>query len=284
MMDPETQGKSSKPTHIDIDNILATKLPNKRIPKFAVNYLKRIVHQDEINQHFINAFGKRGLDFTEFTLDTLLQVDCKLKNEENLPSAEDGKRYIFASNHPLGGIDGMIILLLLGRHYKNSRVRAFVNDLLMYLEPMQELFIPVDKSSNRQNREYAKLVEECYESDTHLVTFPAGACSRLMKGEVRDFEWRKNFIAKAIKYKRDIVPIYFEGANSKFYYRLSKWRTLLGIKTNIEMLYLADEMFRQKGKTVALKIGKPIPWQTFDKTKTLNQWAAEVRETVYKMQ
>ncbi len=271
----------NKPTQIDIDAIFKEKAPKMRIPKFVISYVKRIAHQDEINQHFIDAHGKKGLDFTQATID-MLSVTCELENAENLPEANDGKKYIFASNHPLGGIDGMIILLLLGRKY-GDKVRAFVNDILMYLEPMRDLFIPINKLGGGQGRTGVQMIDQIYESDTTIVTFPAGACSRIIRGTVQDFEWKKNFIAKAVKHQRDVVPIFFDGQNSKFYYRLSKWRIRLGIKTNLEMLYLADEMFKQRGKTVSVKIGKPIPWQTFDKSKTHTEWAAWVREQSYKL-
>jgi len=147
---------------------------------------------------------------------------------------------------------------------------------------MREMFVPVNKTG-AQSKDHAEKMQVLYESDNHLVTYPAGMCSRKVKGNIVDLEWKKNFISKAVQYERDVVPIYFEGRNSNFFYNLANLRKFLHIKINIEMLYLADEMFKQKGKTFTIRIGKKIPWQTFDKSKSHSEWAQWVKEIVYKM-
>jgi putative hemolysin len=116
-----------------------------------------------------------------------------------------------------------------------------------------------------------------------MLYFPAGLCSRLIKGEITDLEWKKNFIKQARKYNRDIVPIYFSGQNSKFFYRLAKIRKAIGIKFNIEMIFLPDEMFRQKNSIFDVIIGKPIPISSIDNTKNLQQWCEEIREKCYEL-
>ncbi len=272
--------EKKKLTHIDVESVLKAKAPKKRIPKFLINYLKKIIHQDEVNEFFVALDGKENADFMEGALDRF-EITRNIIGTENLPDKNDGKRYIFASNHPLGGMDGMVMGSMLGERY-DDKVKVFVNDILMFLEPMQGMFLPINKHGG-QNRDNAKMIDDFYKSDYHMVTFPAGVCSRLIKGKIQDFEWKKNFIVKAVKHQRDIVPVFFEGRNSNFYYNLSKWRMRFGVKLNLEMFYLSDEMFKQQGKTFTLKIGKPIPWQTFDKSKTPTEWAAWVRETVYKM-
>lgn len=270
---------SEKIINIDIAKVLKQKAPKTKVPKFIVNYLRRIVHEDEFNIFFKANPHLKNLDFIEAAFN-YLEVTTNIEGIENLPPKEG--RYIFASNHPLGGLDGVATGYLLGKEY-DGKVRFFSNDLMMNLHPMRDMFVPVNKTG-AQSKDHADLMQKLYESDNHLVTYPAGMCSRKIKGKIVDLEWKKNFISKAIQYQRDVVPIYFEGRNSNFFYNLANLRKFLGIKFNIEMMYLPDEMFRQKGKKFTIRIGKPIPWQTFDKSKTHSQWAMWVKDIVYKME
>lgn len=264
---------------IDIDNILRTKAPDKckYIPKFVISYLKKIVHQDEINPFLAESKDKIGVDFLEATMD-FLDIHIKVKGEENLP--KDGL-YTFVSNHPLGGQDGVALGYILGKHY-NGKVKYLVNDLLMNLRNLAPLFIPVNKTGS-QGRNFPAMVEAGFKSDNHLIMFPAGLCSRRQNGVIKDLEWKKSFIVESVKSQRDIVPIHFEGRNSNFFYNLANISKMLGIKFNIAMVYLADEMFKNRHKTFTITIGKPISWQTFDKSKTPAQWAEYVKEIVYKL-
>lgn len=264
---------------IDIDNILRTKAPDKYkyIPKLVISYLKKIVHQDEINPFLAESKNKIGVDFLEATMD-FLDIHIKVKGEENLP--KDGL-YTFVSNHPLGGQDGVALGYILGKHY-NGKVKYLVNDLLMNLRNLAPLFIPVNKTGS-QGRDFPAMVEAGFKSDNHLIMFPAGLCSRRQNGVIKDLEWKKSFIVESVKSQRDVVPIHFEGRNSNFFYNLVNISKMLGIKFNIAMIYLADEMFKNRHKTFTITIGKPISWQTFDKSKTPAQWAEYVKEIVYKL-
>lgn len=264
---------------IDIDNILRTKAPDKYkyIPRFVISYLKKIVHQDEINPFLAESKDKIGVDFLEATMD-FLDIHIKVKGEENLP--KDGL-YTFVSNHPLGGQDGVALGYILGKHY-NGKVKYLVNDLLMNLRNLAPLFIPVNKTGS-QGRNFPAMVEAGFKSDNHLIMFPAGLCSRRQNGVIKDLEWKKSFIVESVKSQRDVVPIHFEGRNSNFFYNLANISKMLGIKFNIAMVYLADEMFKNRHKTFTITIGKPISWQTFDKSKTPAQWAEYVKEIVYKL-
>ena len=262
---------------IDIAKVLKNKAPHTKVPKFVVNYLRRIVHENEFNVFFSQNPTLKNIEFIEAGLN-YLGVNIEVQGEENLPS--DGK-LIFASNHPLGGLVGVATGCLLGKVYE-GKLRFFSNDLMMNLHPMRDMFVPVNKTG-AQGKGHAEMMQELYESDSHLLTYPAGMCSRKINGKIEDLVWQKNFISKAIQYQRDVVPIYFEGRNSNFFYNLARIRKFLGIKFNIEMMYLADEMFKQKGKSFTVRVGKPIPWQTFDKSKPHAQWAQWVREIVYEM-
>jgi len=263
---------------IDVAKVLKTRAPHTRVPKFIVNYLKKIAHEDEFNRFFEENPDLKNMDFIEAGL-KLLGATTSISGKENLPP-KDG-RYIFASNHPLGGLDGMATGYLIGKEY-DGKVRFFSNDLLTNLHPLKDMFIPVNKFG-AQTRLHAEMMHDLYSSDNHLVTFPAGMCSRKVKGKIVDLEWKKNFISKSIQYQRDVVPIYFEGRNSNFFYNLANLRKFFRIKFNVEMMYLADEMFKQRGKHFTIKIGKKIPWQTFDKSKSQSEWAAWVKDIVYSM-
>jgi len=263
---------------IDVAEMLKQKMPNTRVPKFAINYLRRIVHEEKFNRFFSQNPDLKNLKFIEAAF-KYLEVTTVIEGIENLPPK--GGHYIFASNHPLGGLDGVATGYLLGKEY-DEKVRFFSNDLMMHLHPMREMFVPVNKTGV-QSKDHAEQMQALYESDNHLLTYPAGICSRKVNGKICDLEWKKNFISKAVQYERDVVPIYFEGRNSNFFYNLANLRKFLHVKVNIEMLYLVDEMFKQKGKTFTIRIGKPIPWETFDKSKTQTEWAAWVKNIVYKM-
>jgi putative hemolysin len=265
---------------IDIEAILRSKAPKyyKYIPKFVISYLKKIVHQEEINGFLTGeGKGKTGVDFLEACM-TFLDIRIEVKGEENLPS--DGA-YTFVSNHPLGGQDGISLGYVLGKHY-DGHIKYLVNDLLMNLKGLAPLCIPINKTG-RQAKDFPRMVEAGFASDEQLIMVPAGLCSRRTNGVIRDLEWKKTFVAKSIQYQRSVVPVHFGGRNSDFFYNLANVCKFLGIKFNIAMLYLADEMFRNRHKTFTVTIGKPISWQTFDKSKSPAQWAEYVKDIVYKL-
>ncbi len=267
------------PFLVDVDHILQTKASNKKLPRFVVNYLKKIIHQKEVNGFLSTKSHLKNENFVEAALE-FLNITITVEGRENFPPKEG--RYIFAGNHPLGGMDGMVNGMIVAKEYGRP-VRFISNDMLLYLKPMQDMFVPVNKFGPSMSRENARIMAEMYESDDNLVTFPAGICSRKTKGVICDLEWKKNFITKAIEYKRDVVPMYFEGKNSRFFYNLANLRKFLGIKFNIEMMYLADEMFKQRGNHFTIKVGKAIPWQTFDKSKTHQEWAQWVKDKTYEL-
>jgi putative hemolysin len=259
---------------------LKSKLGKKAemIPSFVVNYLSRLIHQDEINDIIVKFNDLYGVDFMN-ALIGYFNIRLIIKNEENLP--KDGLCYIFASNHPLGGLDGICLSAIIGNHY-DKKIRYLVNDLLLNIPNLQTIFVPVNKHG-AQKKDSVKQMEEAFSSGNQIITFPAGLCSRKQKGKIYDLEWKKSFIQKAIEYKRNIVPVYFEGANSNFFYRFANFRKRFGIKFNIEMLLLSDEMFKNKNRTFNITIGNPIAYQTFNTDKKPAEWAEEIKKTVYKL-
>lgn len=263
---------------IDLDEVLREKAPKKSkyVPRFLMNYLKRIVHQDRLNEFIRYGDGRIGVDYLKAMLE-YTGVTVKVEGLENIPS--DLEPSIFVCNHPLGAIDGVGVGYALGSYF-DGKIRYMVNDLLMNLPGFAPLCIPINKTGH-QSRKLPEQVREELSSDNHLILFPAGVCSRRKHGLVRDLPWGKQFIVQAQKMQRDVVPMYFSGCNSNFFYRLATIREALGIKFNIEMLFLVDELFRNEGKTFTLTIGKPIPYTTFTKDKKSHEWAQYVRNIVY---
>jgi 1-acyl-sn-glycerol-3-phosphate acyltransferase len=268
----------SEAPQIDVEKVLFAKNPSlaKAVPGFLVRYLKRIVHQDELNL-FLREWGHlKDADLIKAGLKHFY-IKYKVFGSENIPATG---RYIFVSNHPLGGLDGLVFIYELSKYFAD--IKFPVNDILTSIENLSGIFLPVNKHG-AQGREAARKIEEAYASEGQVLYFPAGLCSRKRRGVIKDLLWHKSFINKAIEHKRDIMPAYFSGRNSDFFYNLANIRKFLGIRANIEMLYLADEMFRQKDKEILLVFGKSIPWETFDKTKSPLEWAAWVKSKTYEL-
>jgi hypothetical protein len=264
---------------IDIRKVFHAKNPKLAgmLPGFVFRYLERIVHQKDINDFLDRHGDKYGLDFIRVAIEEF-NVKVTFTGVENLPAA--GK-FIFASNHPLGGFDGMILLNLISRYY--SEVRSLTNDILMNVANLTDVFLPINKHG-KLDTEAAEILDRAFRSDLQILTFPAGLVSRYIDGQVMDLEWKKNFITKAIQYQRDVIPVYFHGRNSNWFYGLYRFRKLFGIKANLEMFYLVDETFRHRNKTFHIVFGKPVPWQTFDRSKTHLEWALWMKQKVYGLQ
>ena len=266
------------PQILDLDKVIESKAGDKarRIPKFLIRWFKKFIHQD-----FINDYLKEGYVGVEFCENALkyLGVEIEVAGLENLP--KDGKTYTFVSNHPLGAIDGVTLGAIIGREY-DGKVKYLMNDLLMNLKGMAPLGIPINKLGG-QARNLPKLINEVYESDNQMLVFPAGLCSRKIDGKIQDIEWGKSFVKKSRDTGRDIVPIHFEGENSRRFYRIADWQKKLRLKFNFAMMLLPDEMYKSKGRKYKITIGKPIPIDSLDKSKNDTQWAQEIRKTVYEL-
>ena len=266
---------------IDIDQILKGKLGAKAkfVPGFLVSWLKRVVHEDQVNAFLWDSRDKVGVEWLEECV-KYLDMTLEIEGKENLPDPQDGRLYTFVSNHPLGGEDGVALGAIIGRHY-DGRFRYLVNDLLMNLPGLAPVCIPINKTGS-QSRNFPAMVEAGFQSDNHMLMFPAGLCSRKKNGEIRDIPWTKTFISKSVEYQRDVVPIHFGGQNSNFFYCLANFSDRF-LPFNLAMMYLVDEMYKNVHKTFRVAIGKPIPWQTFDKSRKPIDWAQYVREQVYKL-
>ena len=246
-----------------------------RIPGFIYRYLNYKLHIAEVNKIIGNYGHLTGVDFCDAVIQDF-NIKFSFHGLENLPN--EG-RYIFASNHPLGGFDGLLLMSQVTHQVGPSKF--LVRDELTKIPPLAPVFVPINKHGSQRNA--ARLIQEAYESDYQILIFPSGLASRRIKGKIVDLDWHKHFIQKSIQYQRDVIPVHISGRNSGFFYRLANFRKFIGLKFNIEMFFLPDETFKQRGKEISITFGKPISWETFTKDKSQNEWAASVKSIVYNM-
>lgn len=262
---------------IDIEKAIGTKNPRllKMMPRFLLNYIKKVIHQEELNDAVNFHSHRYRLDFADAAME-VFGPNTKVTGEENIPKTGG---VIMVANHPLGGLDGVAFIQVVGKF--RDDIRFFVNDLLLSFKNFEEIFVPVN-TLGKNPTEYKETMEQVFAGDECLLLFPAGMVSRRRRnGMIRDLVWKKTFITKSIQYQKDVYPVYIEASNSKFFYNLGYWRKRMGIKTNIEMFYLVDEMYQQNGKTISFIFGEPISWETFTTDQTPEYWSGKVKEHVY---
>lgn len=273
----KTDTKSTTEKFIEVEKSIAAKNPRllKFLPSFVIRYIKRMIHQDELNDAISRNKHRFHLDFVDAAIEEF-GVKIKVSGAEHIPASGG---ILIASNHPLGGLDGLALLKAVGLHRRD--VHFLVNDILLALKNFSTIFIPVNKHG-RNSPEYMDNIEKAYASDECLLIFPAGLVSRRQKGRIiKDLIWKKSFITKSLLYKKNIVPVFIDGQNSDFFYNLAYWRKKLGIKANIEMFFLVNEMYKQKGKTLTFIFGEPISYKTFTDNHRDAYWAERVKEHVY---
>ena len=251
------------------------------IPGSLLRGLERVIHQDELNEMLRVAYPAEGSAFSKKILE-FLEINVDVEGLDNLP---EGKPFVFASNHPLGGLDGIALVAVLGEKYGDSNIRVMVNDLLMNVEPLSGVFLPINKYGSKGARESSRLLNESMEAGRHIVMFPAGLVSRLHPGNViKDLQWKKSFVSKAIDFHREIIPVKFEGLNSMKFYKTAKWRKKLGLKVNIEQALLPGEVCKSRGKRFTIKFGNPIdPAQLRAEGLNQTQIIDRIYSTVYSL-
>lgn len=259
---------------LDIDEILGPEMAAK-MPGFVKRFLKKRLHFKEINDCIMKADHYAGAGFFDEALN-YIGITYRTRGEENI---DVSKKYIFVCNHPLGGPEALIIGSVFTRIYGDG-FKVPANQILYNMKPLQEFFVPVKVSASRQNRDIADRFTTMFESDSQILVFPAGLCARTFKGVITEMPWKKMFVTQARKYERDVVPVHISGHNSKWYFFLSWLSRTLKLKFNIGMLFLVDELFNQAGKEFVITFGKPVPYETFDSSRTDLQWAEEMKNTV----
>ncbi|OFY11220.1 MAG: hypothetical protein A2W93_08880 [Bacteroidetes bacterium GWF2_43_63] len=263
---------------IDVRQLVRDKNPRleRLLPGCIIRYLRKILHEKEINETLFLNREKKGIELVNAVLKDF-GVSININGIENLNSQQ---RFLLVANHPLGGLDGLALIETVGR--VKPPIRFPVNDFLLYLPNMRELFIPINKVGG-QSSSGVRALEEAFASNDNILYFPAGLASRKIKGKIVDLEWKKTFVQKARQHQRAVIPVHVSGQNSKRFYRIANWRKRLGIKLNIEMMFLSDEMYRQKGQTITITFGNPIPYTFFDKSKKDIEWADFVKQIVYSL-
>jgi len=262
---------------IDIDKILQEKSPKLKfwIPKFIITWFKKFIHQDEMNTVLREGKDLNGVDFAQYVIDAM-GAKISYVGLENIPATGG---CIVASNHPLGGLDGMAFMV--GVSKVRSDFKFLANDILMNIEPLKDHFIPVNKLS-KNSKNNLSLISNEYKSNKAILVFPAGLCSRKINGKIMDLPWQKSVISKSIEHQLPIVPTFIEGENSKMFYNVANFRKFLSLKFNIEMLLLPNELYKQKGKDITVYFGKPIDYTKFSKKKI---WAdsQQLKNFVYQI-
>lgn len=270
--------KTDSPLQLDLRAILRARAP--KVPSWIVAPVERLIRQKELNDILRAVHPAQGSEFASRVLD-YMQVSVSVEGAENIP---DSGRFVFVSNHPLGGLDGIALISFLGARYGDENIRFLVNDMLMNVEPLRGVFLPINKYGS-QGREAAKRINETYASDRQILIFPAGLVSRLgKKGRIRDLEWQKAFAAKAMEFGRDLIPVYFDGLNSRRFYRTARLRKRLGLKVNIEQALLPGEVCKSRGKRFRIVIGKPVSCEELRNSGMKPaEIAARMRSEVYRL-
>lgn len=252
-MKNDSQNNPEQPIRIDLEGVLRARL-RRKVPGWLVRWLERVICQDELNAMLEYAFPRRGSDFCRAVIEHL-GITVNLVGEERLPVVEN-RRVTIVSNHPLGGLDGMALIDAVARRY-GCEPLFVVNDLLMAVEPLGEVFVPINKHGG-QSRSAVEAVEAAMAGDRPVLVFPAGLCSRLIGGRVQDLDWNKMFVQKSRQYGRTIIPLHFQAENSMKFYRTALWRKRLHIPFNLEMVLLPGEIFRSRGKTFTIVCGSAV--------------------------
>ena len=267
---------SEIPKTVDLKKFIASKSPKlaKFLPKFVYNWLNKLLHVDEVNEFLYVNRDYHGVDFATQVVKRF-NPELTVFGTEHITS--DG-RFLVAANHPLGGLDGVALISTVGQIRPD--VLFPVNDILTLLVNLQPVFVGINKyggnSSNVQN------LTDAFAGNRLILFFPAGLCSRRQKNrEICDLDWKSTVITQARKNQRDIIPTYIDARNSNRFYNRAYWRKKLGIKANIEQLFLVDEMFNFEGKPIHITFGKPIPYSTFDKRFNDRKWAELLKQHVY---
>ena len=261
---------------IDIERLIASKNPKllKWTPKFFIRYLKKKLHEDEVNATLVANKDVRSFEFSE-NIVKKFNLQVIMEGLENVPKTGG---VILALNHPLGGMDAIALVTKFTPHRKDYKF--VVNDILLNVDNLKDMCVGVNKHGTNTKKSLEDL-NKLFASEKAVFLFPAGLVSRRRRGKVEDLEWKKTFITRSRKFNRDVIPVHIDGELSNFFYRLSNFRTRIGIKANLEMLYLVDELFKQEGKVMRIRFGKPIPYSTFDKSKKDVEWAQWVKYKAY---
>ncbi len=256
---------------IDVEQVLVNKYPafaEKPAPvrRSTLFCLRRLVREQEIN-HFLETHrGVRGFEFVDQVLDYFnFSYAISHKERMNIPSSG---RVVIVANHPLGALDGLALLKLVGEVRRDVRIIA--NDVLMHFDALHNLFLPVDNLGGNTRKDNINRIVEALQNDEAIIVFPAGEVSRAGLTGIKDGRWNSGFLHFARRANAPILPVYLGGKNSTLFYSLSY------INRSMSTLLLAREMFNKHSVTLPVRVGEPIAFSQLDALPVSNRDKAKL--------
>lgn len=277
-MNHSQESPQDQQPRIDVRAVLSQRLGRgmRWVPAWAVEWLRRLVCEDRLNEMLRVNSGRQGVDFSR---GVLRHLGVTYDVSGTFPA---DRRVVVVSNHPLGGLDGMALSCVVADAYGKEGLKFVVNDLLWAIAPMRPIFLPVNKLGG-QTRQGARALDEAFQGPDPVIMFPAGLVSRRRGGRVRDLQWHKMVVQKAIASGRDVVPVRFGGENSSLFYRVARWRERLGVRLNVEMALLPREVFRASGSHFHLTVGAPVACASLQGGSKAHEQAQQLRQRVYSL-
>ena len=242
---------------INVENTLQEKYPSFQvkspwIKKPTISMLRKLTHEDEVNQFLDKYQHLEGFDFIDQVFDYFnFSYSVPHLDRRNIPASG---RLVIVANHPLGALDGLALLKLVGEVRRD--VKIIVNDVLMDFKAIDDLLLPVDNLNRSTQKSSIKQILSSLESEQAVIVFPAGEVSRIRPNGVRDGKWSGGFLSFAKKTGAPVLPVHVGARNSSFFYSSSMvYKPLSG-------MLLAHEMFNKYSKIITFRIGAPIPYRT----------------------
>lgn len=241
---------------VDIEKEIIKKFPkitskSPMIQKPLFKIAQKIIHEDKINAFIDANEHHKGFDFIDAVLDYFkFDFLCSSKDRENIPSSG---RVVIIANHPLGALDALSLLKLVGSVRKDVKIIA--NDFLAGIESLESLFIKVDNFKSGQSKENIRKIYDALDNEEAIIIFPAGEVSRITPTGIKDSKWHKGFLSFAKKSQSPILPILVDAKNSKTFYTLSI------LNKTFSTILLSDEMYKKRDKNITIKVGKLIPFE-----------------------
>ncbi|MCZ2721299.1 lysophospholipid acyltransferase family protein [Marinomonas sp. 15G1-11] len=243
-----------------IEQIIAEKSPNflQKHPLFTrptLEILKHLFHEQEVNRFLDENKDCLGFEFIDRVLNHFnFNYQVSQIDRRNIPAIG---RVIIIANHPLGALDGLALLRLVGE--VRSDVKIIANDMLMHFDALKNLILPVDNLSGKSSSKQLKNIIDCLRKEEAVIIFPAGEVSRLSPSGIKDQKWSASYLKLAQKTNSPILPVYINGRNSLLFYTSSI------IYRPLSTIQLAHEMFKQQNRHVPIQVGQPIPIQELAK-------------------
>lgn len=240
---------------LNIEQAVQQKFPNFEhskpwFKKSTLSFLRRITHEQEVNRFLEQHSQLTGFDFIDEVLDYFnFSYSISNRHRHNIPATG---RVVIVANHPLGALDGLSLLKMVGEVRRDVKIVA--NDMLLNFSALSSLFLPVDNLSKSTRKSSVGNIIDSLNRDEAVIVFPAGEVSRIRPSGVRDGKWNSGFLNFAKKTNAPVLPVFVGARNSSLFYSASMvYKPLSG-------MMLAHEMFNKNSKTIQICVGEPIPY------------------------